>query len=150
MRAIASPFKGKSHYGIPYRCKYRSETPPNLVSDPFYTARPPHWVIHEPRGIRLSGITGSKYRNGTLPGEQTLISNALNLQSFLRYVLRSITWIARANFLCPRSYRNEVVSLTQRRLLYTAPIRVLLTSVAAAEMRRRKATAHVTACWGAS
>jgi transposase-like protein len=36
------------------------------------------------------------------------------------------------NFLRPRSYRNEVVSLAQRRLLYTARTRVLLTSLAAA------------------
>ena len=36
------------------------------------------------------------------------------------------------NFLRPRSYRNEVVSLAHRRLLYTARTRVLLTSLAAA------------------
>jgi putative transposase len=36
------------------------------------------------------------------------------------------------NFLRPRSCRNEVVSLTQRRLLYTARTRILLTSLAAA------------------
>jgi putative transposase len=36
------------------------------------------------------------------------------------------------NFLRPRSRRNEVVSLVQRRLLYTARTRVLLTSLAAA------------------
>jgi transposase-like protein len=36
------------------------------------------------------------------------------------------------NFLRPRSYRNEIVSLTQRRLLYVARTRVLLTSLAAA------------------
>jgi putative transposase len=36
------------------------------------------------------------------------------------------------NFLRPRSHRNEVVSLAQRRLLYTARTRVLLTSLAAA------------------
>ena len=36
------------------------------------------------------------------------------------------------NFLRPRSCRNEVVSLAQRRLLYTARTRVLLTSLAAA------------------
>jgi putative transposase len=36
------------------------------------------------------------------------------------------------NFLRPRSYRNEVVSLAQRRLLYTARTRVLLTSLAVA------------------
>jgi putative transposase len=36
------------------------------------------------------------------------------------------------NFLCPRAYRNEVISLAQRRLLYTARTRVLLTSLAAA------------------
>jgi putative transposase len=36
------------------------------------------------------------------------------------------------NFLRPRSRRNEVVSLAQRRLLYTARTRVLLTSLAAA------------------
>jgi putative transposase len=36
------------------------------------------------------------------------------------------------NFLRPRSRRNEVVPLAQRRLLYTARIRVLLTSLAAA------------------
>jgi putative transposase len=36
------------------------------------------------------------------------------------------------NFLRPRSYRREVVSLAQRRLLYTARTRVLLTSLAAA------------------
>ena len=36
------------------------------------------------------------------------------------------------NFLRPRSYRNEVVSLAQRRILYTARTRVLLTSLAAA------------------
>jgi putative transposase len=35
------------------------------------------------------------------------------------------------NFLRPRSRRNEVVSLAQRRLLYTARTRVLLTSLAA-------------------
>src|SRR5215471_17203887 len=28
MSALASPFTSKSHYGIPYPCKYRSETPP--------------------------------------------------------------------------------------------------------------------------
>jgi transposase-like protein len=37
------------------------------------------------------------------------------------------------NFLRPRPYRNEVVSLAQRRLLYTARTRVLLTSLAAAQ-----------------
>jgi putative transposase len=36
------------------------------------------------------------------------------------------------NFLRPRSCRNEVVSLAQRRLLHTARTRVLLTSLAAA------------------
>jgi hypothetical protein len=36
------------------------------------------------------------------------------------------------NFLRPRSYRNEVISLAQRRLLHTARTRVLLTSLAAA------------------
>jgi hypothetical protein len=36
------------------------------------------------------------------------------------------------NFLRPRSRRNEVVSLAQRRLLYTTRTRVLLTSLAAA------------------
>ena len=36
------------------------------------------------------------------------------------------------NFLRPRSYRNEVVSLAQRRLLYTARTRVFLTSLAEA------------------
>ena len=36
------------------------------------------------------------------------------------------------NFLRPRSYRNESVSLSQRRLLYSARTRVLLTSLAAA------------------
>jgi transposase-like protein len=36
------------------------------------------------------------------------------------------------DFLRPRSYRNEVISLAQRRLLYTARTRVLLTSLAAA------------------
>jgi putative transposase len=36
------------------------------------------------------------------------------------------------NFLRPRSCRNEVISLAQRRLLYTARTRVLLTSLAAA------------------
>ena len=36
------------------------------------------------------------------------------------------------NFLRPRSYRDEVVSLAQRRILYTARARVLLTSLAAA------------------
>lgn len=36
------------------------------------------------------------------------------------------------NFLRPRSRRNEVVSLVQRRLPYTARTRVLLTSLAAA------------------
>jgi len=36
------------------------------------------------------------------------------------------------NFLRPRSCRHEVVSLAQRRLLYTARTRVLLTSLAAA------------------
>jgi hypothetical protein len=36
------------------------------------------------------------------------------------------------NFLRPRSYHQEVVSLAQRRLLYTARTRVLLTSLAAA------------------
>jgi hypothetical protein len=35
------------------------------------------------------------------------------------------------NFLRPRSRRNEVVSLAQRRLLYTARTRVLLNSLAA-------------------
>ena len=36
------------------------------------------------------------------------------------------------NFLRPRSQRNEVVSLAQRRLLYTVRTRVLLTSLATA------------------
>jgi transposase-like protein len=36
------------------------------------------------------------------------------------------------NFLRPRSRRNEVISLAQRRLVYTAHTRVLLTSLAAA------------------
>jgi transposase-like protein len=36
------------------------------------------------------------------------------------------------NFLRPRSHRNEVISLTRRRLLYTAHTRVLPTSLAAA------------------
>jgi transposase-like protein len=36
------------------------------------------------------------------------------------------------NFLRPRSRRNEVISLAQRRLLYTARTRILLTSLAAA------------------
>jgi putative transposase len=36
------------------------------------------------------------------------------------------------NFLRPWSYRNEVISLAQRRLLHTARTRVLLTSLAAA------------------
>jgi putative transposase len=36
------------------------------------------------------------------------------------------------NFLRPRSRRNEVVSLSRRRLLYTARTRVLLSSLAAA------------------
>src|SRR5215475_2208854 len=36
------------------------------------------------------------------------------------------------NFLRPRSYRNEVISLARRRILYTARTRVLLTSLAAA------------------
>ena len=36
------------------------------------------------------------------------------------------------NFLRPRSCRNEIVSLAQRRLLHTARTRVLLTSLAAA------------------
>jgi putative transposase len=36
------------------------------------------------------------------------------------------------NFLRPRSRQNEVVSLAQRRLLYTARTRVLFTSLAAA------------------
>jgi transposase-like protein len=36
------------------------------------------------------------------------------------------------NFLRPRSYRKEVVSLAQRRLLYSARTCVLLTSLAAA------------------
>jgi transposase-like protein len=36
------------------------------------------------------------------------------------------------NFLRPRSHRNEVVSLAQRRLLYTARTRILLTSLATA------------------
>ena len=36
------------------------------------------------------------------------------------------------NFLRPRSYRNEVISLAQRRLLHTARTRILLTSLAAA------------------
>jgi len=36
------------------------------------------------------------------------------------------------NFLRPRSYRNEIISLAQRRILYTARTRVLLTSLAAA------------------
>ena len=35
-------------------------------------------------------------------------------------------------FLRQRSYRNEVISLAQRRLLYTARTRILLTSLAAA------------------
>jgi putative transposase len=36
------------------------------------------------------------------------------------------------NFLRPRSRRNEVISLAQRRLLYTARTRILLTTLAAA------------------
>jgi putative transposase len=36
------------------------------------------------------------------------------------------------NFLRPRSHRREVVSLAQRRLLYTARTRMLLTLLAAA------------------
>ena len=36
------------------------------------------------------------------------------------------------NFLRPRSRRNEVISLAQRRLLYTARTRILLTSLAVA------------------
>ena len=36
------------------------------------------------------------------------------------------------NFLRPRAYRNEVISLAYRRLLYTARTRILLTSLAAA------------------
>jgi transposase-like protein len=36
------------------------------------------------------------------------------------------------NFLRPRSYRNEVISLAQRRLFHTARTRILLTSLAAA------------------
>ncbi len=36
------------------------------------------------------------------------------------------------NFLRPRSYRNEVISLAQRRLLYTARTRILLISLATA------------------
>src|SRR4029434_113235 len=36
------------------------------------------------------------------------------------------------NFLRPRSDRHEVISLAQRRLLYTARTRILLTSLAAA------------------
>jgi putative transposase len=36
------------------------------------------------------------------------------------------------NLLRPRSYRNEVISLAQRRLLHTARTRILLTSLAAA------------------
>jgi putative transposase len=36
------------------------------------------------------------------------------------------------NFLRPRSGRNEVISLAQRRILYTARTRILLTSLAAA------------------
>ena len=36
------------------------------------------------------------------------------------------------NFLRPRSHRNEVVWLVQRRLLYTVHTRVLLTSLAVA------------------
>jgi transposase-like protein len=36
------------------------------------------------------------------------------------------------NFLRPRSYRNEVISLAQRRLLHTARTRILLTSLAVA------------------
>jgi hypothetical protein len=36
------------------------------------------------------------------------------------------------NFLRPRSYWNEVVSPAQRRILYTARTRILLTSLAAA------------------
>ncbi len=39
------------------------------------------------------------------------------------------------NFLRPRSRRNEVVSLAQRWLAYTAHTRILLTSLAAAEMK---------------
>src|SRR5262245_60371225 len=41
------------------------------------------------------------------------------------------------NFLRPRSYRNEVVSLAQRRWRSVARTRVLLTSLAAAERDRR-------------
>jgi putative transposase len=36
------------------------------------------------------------------------------------------------NFLRPRSRRNEIISLAQRRVLYTARTRILLTSLAAA------------------
>ena len=36
------------------------------------------------------------------------------------------------NFLRPRSFRNEVISLAQRRLLHTARTRILLTTLAAA------------------
>ena len=36
------------------------------------------------------------------------------------------------NFLRPRSYRNEVISLAQRRLLHAARARILLTSLAVA------------------
>ena len=53
------------------------------------------------------------------------------------------------NFLRPRSQRNERVSLAQRRILYTARTRVLLTALAAAytgiSTRRQQLP---TPCWG--
>ena len=53
------------------------------------------------------------------------------------------------NFLRPRSGRNEVVSLAQRRLLYTVRTRVLLTSLAAAQTRTLSdITAMPVPCWG--
>jgi putative transposase len=51
-------------------------------------------------------------------------------------------------FLRPWSYRNEGVSLAQRRILYTARTRVLLTALAAAYMRTPSAlTAAPLLCW---
>ncbi len=53
------------------------------------------------------------------------------------------------NFLRPRSYRNEVRSLAQRRLLYTLRTRVPMTSLAAAE-KEQEVRSHriLTSCWG--
>jgi hypothetical protein len=67
----------------------------------------------------------------TNTGEQfyALAAQITNSDNFARLQLKVAT---EPNFLRPRSCRNKVVSLAQRRLLYTARTRVLLTSLAVA------------------